>query len=288
MKRSLLIDADILVHQVSMVCEVPFQWDEDLWTLHSSMNEASAELERRIEDLATGLEADRLIFALSSRTNWRKAVMPTYKSNRKSVRKPLVWKPLRDYLADKYDVREYDNLEGDDTLAMLATAPNPKGNERILVSIDKDFRSVPGRVFNWNHARDAAEAGVIESYHEAVVSITTEEADRFHLLQTLAGDSTDGYAGVPGVGMKTAEKLLDEGLVLRPTQKVISRGPRKGETVEEWVPAEAGKPWEIVRSVYASKGLGEETALLNARVAHLIRHDEYNQETGEFKLWTPT
>ena len=286
--RTLLIDADIFIHQVATVCEVPIQWDEDLWTLHSSMADAQAEVERRLDQLRSLLEPDRLILALSSRTNWRKGIMPEYKSHRKKVRKPLVWKPLRDYLADKYDVREFDNLEGDDVLAMLATAPNPRKNDRIIVSIDKDFRSVPGRVFNWNHAWEKFEAETIDSAEEAIVTVTTAAADRFHLLQTLAGDATDGYAGCPGVGMTTAERLLDTGLVLRSTQKVLRSGPRKGETVEEWVADEPGTPWQVVESVFRSKGLGPEVALLNARVARLLRHGEYNTDSGEVKLWTPT
>lgn len=285
--RTLLIDADIFVHQVATVCEIPIQWDEDLWTLHSSMSDAQSEVERRLDQLRSMLEPDKIILALSSRTNWRKGMMPEYKAHRKKTRKPLVWKPLRDYLADKYDVREIDNLEGDDVLSLLITAPNPKKNDRIIVSIDKDFRSVPGRVFNWKLAWDAFEAESIDTPDEAIETVTTEAADRFHLLQTLAGDATDGYAGCPGVGMTTAEKLLDAGSVLRPTQKVLRSGPRKGETVEEWVASEPGTPWQIVESVFASKGLSSQVALLNARVARLLRHGEYNHSTGEVKLWNP-
>lgn len=287
MKTTLLIDGDILVHQVATVCEVPIQWDEDLWTLHSDIGEASREFDRRISDLLEHFPGARVIIALSSRTNWRKDVLPTYKSNRKAVRKPLVWKPLRDYVSDRYDTREFDGLEGDDVLGMLATAPNPKGNRRIIVSLDKDFNTVPGFSLNWNHAREALESGVCDTFDECLIETTLEEADRFHMVQTLAGDATDGYAGCPGVGMVGAKKLLEEGLVLRPTQKVLKSGPRKGQSVEEWVATEAGSAWDVVVSAYASKGFGPEVALQTARVARILRNGEFNPETGEVKLWEP-
>jgi DNA polymerase-1 len=287
-KTALLIDGDILVHQVALVCEVPIQWTEDLWTLHSDIGEASRELDRRISDLREHFPEASVIIALSSRTNWRKGVMPTYKSNRKATRKPLVWKPLRDYLADKYDTREFDGLEGDDTLALLATAPNPDAERRIIVSLDKDFNSVPGLTLNWRHAADAAECGVIDSYEEALMEHTPADADLFFLTQAVAGDATDGYPGCPGVGMVRAKKFLEEGLVLERTEKVLKSGPRKGQTVEEWVPGRPGTPWEVAVSVYAAAGLGEEVALQNARVARLLRHGEFNPETGDVTLWAPT
>ncbi|NIP35027.1 MAG: exonuclease, partial [Thermoplasmata archaeon] len=36
------------------------------------------------------------------------------------------------------------------------------------------------------------------------LTITKVEADRFWMKQTLMGDKTDGYDGIPGVGPKTA------------------------------------------------------------------------------------
>ena len=33
---------------------------------------------------------------------------------------------------------------------------------------------------------------------------------KWHLVQTLAGDQTDGYAGCPGIGVKRAITLFEE------------------------------------------------------------------------------
>ena len=40
--------------------------------------------------------------------------------------------------------------------------------------------------------------------------ISEEDADYFHMMQTLTGDTTDGYPGCPSVGKVTAEKILKD------------------------------------------------------------------------------
>jgi hypothetical protein len=43
--------------------------------------------------------------------------------------------------------------------------------------------------------------------------------------------------------------------------------------------------WKIVVGLYKEKGFSEKEALQQARVARILRHGEYNKETGEVKLW---
>lgn len=92
-----------------------------------------------------------------------------------------------------------------------------------------------------------------------VVEISKEEADYNFFVQTLTGDSTDNYKGCPTVGYKTAHKIL-----------------------------EFGDGWGAVVRAFASKGLSEEVALENARLARILRNGEYDTDTGEVKLWEPT
>jgi len=91
-----------------------------------------------------------------------------------------------------------------------------------------------------------------------VVEISEEEADYNFFTQTLVGDATDNYKGCPSVGYKTAEKIL-----------------------------EFGDGWGAVVRAFISKGLSEEVALENARLARILRNGEYDTDTGEVKLWTP-
>ena len=101
----------------------------------------------------------------------------------------------------------------------------------------------------------------IPAYHlldGKVVEVDEEEADYWFLYQTLVGDATDGYKGCPSIGAKTADKLLQDN----------------------------GATWQTVVDAYASKGLGEEIALENARLARILRDGEYNFKTKKVKLWT--
>jgi DNA polymerase-1 len=94
---------------------------------------------------------------------------------------------------------------------------------------------------------------------EATHQITEESARIWHLMQTLTGDPTDGYKGCPGIGEIKAAKLLGE----------------------------HGLSWSAVVYAYESKGLTEADALVQARVARILRHTDYNRDTGEVTLWCP-
>lgn len=89
--------------------------------------------------------------------------------------------------------------------------------------------------------------------------ITEAEADWWHMYQTLCGDVTDGYKGCPGVGDVGARKVLD------------SEGPL----------------WPKVVAAFAKAKLGEEAALIQARVARICRTADYDFNKKEVILWNP-
>ncbi len=100
----------------------------------------------------------------------------------------------------------------------------------------------------------------IPAYHlidGKVVEVDKQEADYMFLYQTLVGDSTDNYKGCPTVGDKKANALLEK----------------------------EGATWETVVKAFDSKGLGEEVAIENARLARILRDGEYNFKTKEVRLW---
>ena len=88
-------------------------------------------------------------------------------------------------------------------------------------------------------------------------NISQEEADYNHLYQTLVGDSTDGYPGLRGVGDKRATELLKT-----PT-------------------------WETVLKAFEKAGQTEEDALVQARLARILRASDYNFEFGQPNMWSP-
>lgn len=280
--RIALLDGDVYAYQAAAAVERTINWgegeDDDscLYTLHSDLDEARLTLDASIETLKEKTGADRVILALTDKHNWRVDVLPSYKGNRKAVRRPLVLADLRQYARDTYECWERPGLEGDDILGILATNDKTVPGEKVIVTIDKDLRTIPGVHLNSN------------KLHEGFFEVTEEEADHFHLLQGIAGDITDGYTGCPGVGMKVAEEFLAEPYLLVPEEYTISRGKRKGEQGVKWVKApECPSLWEGIVSLYAKAGYNEEYALQQFRVARILRTSDYDFRKKEPILWTP-
>ena len=85
-------------------------------------------------------------------------------------------------------------IESEDAVAIAHEWLVSEGKKAIIARIDKDLAQVPG--VHYNYFRD--EMSVIDS-QTALVNFYT---------QLLIGDATDSITGLPGVGKKTAEKLL--------------------------------------------------------------------------------
>lgn len=286
---TLLIDADTLVYKAGQRAEQVIQWDESLFTLHAELDDGISEFNQIVDRMRDELEADRIVMALTdySVPNWRNGVYPDYKKERHegNKRRPILWGPLRDFIhaeaGDQWETFQRPSLEGDDVLGILLTGKRIKG-KKICVSIDKDMNTLPGLHLSYDNAFKAD--GVLSDH---VYEVTQEEADRFHMVQSLAGDATDGYGGCPGVGMIRAQRFLEEGAVLVPHEHEFKRGARKGDTEIRWLPGDPGTEWEVVVSVYESYGLTAEDALRNARVARICRVDDYDFQKKEVRLWNP-
>ena len=244
MKRKLLIDGDILIYKIATMNEVDTHWGNGLWTLHCDENICKTQVDSTIDDLLEDLQADDYVIALTDKTNFRKDVLPSYKDNRKSKRKPMVLNALREYVMDKHKAIIYKGLEADDVLGILATTPH--NDERVIVSIDKDLKQIPALI-----SRDG----------KTIEKISKKDADYWFMVQTMAGDSTDGYSGVPKVGVKTAEKILGDNNV--PLLEL----------------------WKKVLATFDKAGYSKKEAQQQARVAHILTNKDYNKKTGKVKLW---
>ena len=242
--RILLIDADVVAYKNSAKMERATEWEPGFWTWHCDEDAVKQAIDQEIETLVESLEADSFKLCLTdSDGNFRKDILPSYKSNRAGTKKPLVLKSIREWLIAERDAYLKPTLEGDDVLGILSTWPGLRG-EKVIVSIDKDMKTIPGLYY-----RDR-ESGIVE--------ITEEEADYWHLYQTLTGDTTDGYAGCPGVGPKKAEAILTD-----------------------------DPSWGAVVAAYEKAGLSEADALQQARVARILRASDYDFKKKEPRLWQP-
>ena len=271
-----ILDGDIFAYEMASGAEEATNWGNGLWTLHAYEKPAIAKMVGRINEIVDKLKADEIVVALTDDVNWRKEVLPTYKGNRKDVRRPMILEVLKQYLRDNYKTYSRPTLEADDVCGILATSNKIIKGDKIVVTKDKDFKTFPAKIYFMHDA----ESGVIE--------VSPEEADKWHLMQTLAGDVTDGYAGCPSVGMETARKIVENPYGYVQYEHTFKSGPRKGLTEKRWKKVEMDNVWDAIVSHFEKAGLSEEEALVQARVARICRASDYDFKNKKVILWTPS
>ena len=237
----LLIDSDFLAYKAAQACEIGIDFGEDVIIAQSQFSEVLRVFHNELNKVTKAMMDDDFILYFSSTENFRKKIYPDYKGHRMK-RKPLGYKRLVNYCRENYNFKLIEGLEADDTIGIEATRHANPSN--IIVSPDKDLKQIPSVL--WNLTDD-------------VVEITKEEGDRWHLVQSLSGDPTDGYSGCPGIGVKRATELLD-----------------KNEN-----------QWEAVCKAYRDRGLSDDDALLNARLAKILRNENYDHDRNQPILWNP-
>ena len=234
----LLIDCDFIVYKCCAAAETELDFGDDVIVVTSKFSEAYKCVQRDIEKIKREFPFyDEIILFFTSPNNFRKKILPEYKGHR-NRKKPCGFKRVINQLKKDYKVIVKDTLEADDTMGIYAT----KYPGNIIVSPDKDMKQIPGKLYNFDET----------------VDITPEEGARWHLIQTMSGDNTDGYSGVPGIGIKRAEKIFSE----------------KGYT------------WQAVVETFEEKGMTEADALINARLARILTINDYDEAKKEPILWT--
>ena len=234
----LLIDCDYIVYKCCASAETEIDFGDDVILVTSLFSEAYKCVERELTKVKDQFPFyDEIILFFTSPNNFRKKILPEYKGHR-NRKKPCGFKRVIQELKKNYKVIIKDTLEADDAMGIYAT----KYTGNIIVSPDKDMRQIAGKLYDFKET----------------VDITPEEGAKWHLIQTLSGDNTDGYSGVPGIGIKRAEKIFEE----------------KGYT------------WKAVVETFEEKGMTEEDALVNARLARILTVDDYDSEKKEPILWT--
>jgi hypothetical protein len=186
---SLLIDADFIVYKACAGAEVDIDWGDDVILVTSRFSEAYKSVERELMGIATDLGCfDDSILFFSDSVNFRKRIDPTYKGHR-NRKKPCGYRRIINKLKEEYHVVTFPELEADDAMGIYAT----KEQGHIICSPDKDMRQIPGELYDLS---------------DGVITVTPEEGKRWHFIQTLAGDQTDGYSGVPWFRNQTCSLLL--------------------------------------------------------------------------------
>jgi DNA polymerase-1 len=144
----------------------------------------------------------------AGRTTFRTEMYPEYKANRAAMPDDLrmQMEPIREVVrAFNIPALELQGFEADDIIGALAGRFAAQGGKVVVVTGDKDLMQiVTDRVtlLDTMKGKESGIADVIERFGvgpELVIDILG-----------LAGDSSDNIPGVPGIGEKTATKLILE------------------------------------------------------------------------------
>jgi len=233
----ILVDADYIVYKSCAGAETDIDWGDDVIMVVSKFSEAMNNVQKDLSKIKQQFlwDTPEMVLFFSDSKNFRKKIYPDYKGHR-NRKKPCGYRRVISALSDMYEVIRMPELEADDAMGIYAT--EHPGN--VIVSPDKDMKQIPGRLYNMDE----------------MFTITPEEGEKWHYIQTLAGDQTDGYSGVPGIGIKRAVALFEE----------------------------HGYTWDTVVKAFADKDLDEDVALMNARLAKILTNKEYD---GQVIPWSP-
>jgi DNA polymerase-1 len=237
-KRTALIDADFIAYEAAA-------WAH---ATQADVYDLTSRVEGTVKEWATKACASKWIvcYSDSRENNFRRDHYPLYKAHRTSE-PPAMLETAQQVIRDMSAVTlTVPRLEADDIMGIAQT--NGKNGNTVIVSVDKDMRQIPGWHLN-PHKEDFP------------VLVSWAQGERLFHLQWLMGDATDGYGGIKGVGIKTAEKILNNSTIGDYTADVLA--------------------------AYADRGYSEDEAIAQARCAWILRADNWDSEAKAIIPWEP-
>ena len=143
---------------------------------------------------------------------FRSEAFPDYKAQREEtpedIRKavPIIKDLLKAY---RIPILQVDGFEADDVIGTLAKKADSIGTETYMLTPDKDYGQLVTdhvKIYRPRHGGGYEVMGPQEVCEKYGIPSTESVID----LLALMGDSADNFPGCPGVGEKTAVKLINE------------------------------------------------------------------------------
>ena len=143
---------------------------------------------------------------------FRSEAFPAYKAQREEtpedIRKavPIIKDLLKAY---RIPILQVDGFEADDVIGTLATKAGADGIDTYMLTPDKDYGQLVGEhvfIYRPRHGGGYETMGPKEVMAKYDIPSPMAVID----LLALMGDSADNFPGCPGVGEKTAVKLINE------------------------------------------------------------------------------
>lgn len=151
-----------------------------------------------------------VVFDVSAPT-FRHEMFPEYKANREAMpedlRKSIPY--IRNIIrAFNIPIIEKEGFEADDVIGTLATKAEKEGFTTFMMTPDKDYAQlVSDRIFMYKPGKSGND-NEIWGLKEVKENFGIENPDQVIDILGLMGDTADNIPGCPGIGPKTAEKLI--------------------------------------------------------------------------------
>lgn len=258
-KRVGFIDGDIVGYRACWGGTETVHFEEDDEGLElADLNKAKRIFSYMIKEIVDTLQLDEVVVCYSGKDNFRKKAVPFYKSNR-TTPKPVLLAPLKDWSTKHFKTAKYEAIEADDLIGIECTR-KVVGEERIAVSIDKDFLSVPINFYD---------------FKKKIMHRTTWlEAFRNLCMQICKGDAVDGFSGLKGYGEKKTKIYLDE--VFKNLKNVGDRACYVAAVFQEMI--------SKFKEVYGEEINGEDLFWANTQCAYILRGEDYDAKARRIRL----
>lgn len=145
--------------------------------------------------------------------NFRHEIYPEYKANRdatpedikKSV--PIIKEILKAY---GIPILQMDGFEADDVIGTISKKADEDGYTVFMMTPDKDYiQLLSDKIFIYKPSRFGNGIEIVDS-DKACKEFQLKNPQQFIDILALMGDASDNIPGAPGVGEKTAMKLINE------------------------------------------------------------------------------
>lgn len=167
-----------------------------------------------INKIVAGLKkGEGIIVAFdAAKHNFRHDQLETYKANRKPAPEDLVTQfPIAREFLKSFGIFQFEEegFEGDDIAGTIAKKAEKEGYDVLIYTSDRDFLQL---------VTDKISVNIIKKGLSDVVLMTPNKVKEDYGFEPkqiidykgLRGDSSDNLPGIPGVGDKTAVKLIQE------------------------------------------------------------------------------
>uniref|UniRef100_UPI004029A016 DNA polymerase n=1 Tax=Prevotella sp. TaxID=59823 RepID=UPI004029A016 len=165
-----------------------------------------------LNEVITKEQPTYMAVAFDHGKTFRHEAFPAYKAQREETPEDIRSSvPIIKDILEAYHipVLQADGFEADDVIGTLATAAGREGIETYMLTPDKDYGQLVGGnvyIYRPRHGGGYDTLGESEVTQKYGIATTAQVID----LLALMGDSADNFPGCPGVGEKTAAKLITQ------------------------------------------------------------------------------